>query len=98
HVLARAARLQAQRVAAEIGLFVAVMGRDVELGAQAPQRVLRVPGRGVGVGKGVGHAKRPFGSPSHSSAVPWYRRALAASSRPMPSITAPGSCSPSGNG
>jgi hypothetical protein len=46
-VRARGARLQAQRVAAEVGLLALAMARQQEFAAQAGQDVGRVQGAGV---------------------------------------------------
>ena len=75
-VRACALRLQAQRIADEVGLRRAVVQRQVEFVAEAAQRIggvarlsVRVGGQRVVVKRG--HANLEAGSPSHSSAVPW---------------------------
>jgi hypothetical protein len=57
HRCLRAARLQAQRVADEVGLLAAAMARNQEFVAQRAQRIGGVQGNGVGAAEQVGHGR-----------------------------------------
>jgi len=57
HGRLRATRLQAQRVADEVGLLAAAMARNQEFIAQRAQRIGGVQGNGVGAAEQVGHGR-----------------------------------------
>ncbi len=65
---AHRARLQAERVAAEVGLVFAVVLRDVETVAEIAERIGGVERQGLFQGRA--HSNLERGRPSHSSAVP----------------------------
>ncbi|MNT24425.1 hypothetical protein D3C72_1598950 [compost metagenome] len=57
HRRLRAARLQAQRVADEVGLLTTTVARNQEFLPQRPQRIGGIKGNGVGAAEQVGHGR-----------------------------------------
>ena len=68
--LAHAARLQSQRIAAEVRLLAVAVARDQELVAEPAQLVFGIQLLG-GDRMQLAHSNLERGRPSHSSAVPW---------------------------
>ena len=66
-----ALRLQAQRIAGEVGLRLAVVIRDEEFFAEPAKRIGGVTRLRVLVVEDFAHANLDAGRPSHSNAVPW---------------------------